>query len=156
MCLVGAAIFQLQSSVLPMVFLVTVVSNVFRSLTRSSHVALGWFSTFVIIILTRQDLALSLRVTDGHFIVFHFQIIASAVVTFSPSFLLMVLWPTVALAQVYSLLTDFLWQLFVVAHGSGKVGMEETDFVDTRALYTSNIHNKLRSGISKKWLTDWL
>lgn len=39
------------------------------------------------------------------------------------------------LVQVYTLVSDILWELFGLARGSGKVSMELTDGLDRVALY---------------------
>ncbi len=82
-------------SVLSIVFLVTMVPAALRSLTRSSHVVLGWFLTVLMIIETRRDKILLEAPDRGRFTVilcfFHLRIIAPTVVTFSPSCLAMVL-----------------------------------------------------------------
>ncbi len=84
-----------RRSVLPIVFLVTMVPAALRSLTRSSRVVLGWFLTVLTIIETPRGEILHGAPVRGRLIVilcfFYLQIIATAVVTFSPSCLLMVL-----------------------------------------------------------------
>ncbi len=79
-------------SVLSIVFLVTMVPAVVRSLTRSSR---SWFLTVLMIIETRRDKILLEAPDRGRFTVilcfFHLRIIAPTVVTFSPSCLAMVL-----------------------------------------------------------------
>ncbi len=47
-----------------------------------------------------------------------------------------------------NLVPDVLWQLFGLAHGSGEVGMEDTDSMDRRLLYTQRA--EIRS-IFLKW-----
>ncbi len=82
-------------SVLPVVFLVTMVSAALRSLRRSSRVVLGWFLTVLMIIETPRGEILHGSSVRGRLIVilyfFHLWIIAPTVVPFSPSCLAMVL-----------------------------------------------------------------
>ncbi len=84
-----------RRSVLPIVFLVTMVPAALRSLTRSSRVVLGWFLTVLMIIETPRDEILHGAPDRGRLTVilcfFHLRIIAPTVVTFSPSCLAMVL-----------------------------------------------------------------
>ncbi len=85
----------LHGVVLPIVFLVTMVSAALRSLTRSSHVVLGWFVTVLMIIETPRGEILHGAPDRGRSTVilcfFHLRIITPTVVTFSPSCLAMVL-----------------------------------------------------------------
>src|SRR4029434_976281 len=93
----------LRRSVLPMVFLVTVVPAALRSFTSSPCVVVGLFCTFRMITNTAQgdilhgapDLE---RLTVG-WCCFHLRIIAPIVVCFSPSCLSMVLYPIPALCR---------------------------------------------------------
>lgn len=62
--------------------------------------------------------------------------IAPMVVTFSPSFLVMVLFLIPALCRSTNNVPDVLSQLFGLAHGDGDVGVEETDSVNRCALHT--------------------
>ncbi len=82
-------------SVLPIVFLVTMVPAALRSLTRSSLVVLGWFLPVLMIIETLRGEILHGAPVWGWLTVilcfFHLRIIAPTVVTFSPSCLAMVL-----------------------------------------------------------------
>ncbi len=84
-----------RRSVLPIVFLVTMVPAALRSLTRSSRVVLGWFLTVLMIIKTPRGEILHGAPVRGRLTVilcfFYLRIITTAVVTFSPSCLLMVL-----------------------------------------------------------------
>ncbi len=84
-----------RRSVLPIVFLVTMVPDALRSLTRSSCVVLGWFLTVLMIIETPRGEILHGAPVRGRLTVilcfFHLRIIAPTVVTFSPSCLSMVL-----------------------------------------------------------------
>ncbi len=84
-----------RRSVLPIVFLVTMVPAALRSLTRSSRVVLGWFLTVLMIIETPRGEILHGAPVRGRLTVilcfFHLRIIAPTVVTFSPSCLTMVL-----------------------------------------------------------------
>ncbi len=82
-------------SMLPIVFLVSMVPAALRSLTRSSRVVLGWFLTIFMIIETPRGEILHGAPNWGRLTVilcfFHLQIIAPTFVTFSPSCLAMVL-----------------------------------------------------------------
>ncbi len=82
-------------SVLPIVFLVTLVPAALRSLTRSSRVVLGWFLTVLMIIETPRGEILHGAPVRGRLTVilcfFYLRIITPTVVTFSPSCLVMVL-----------------------------------------------------------------
>ncbi len=84
-----------RRSVLPIVFLVTMVPAAFRSLTRSSRVVLGWFLTVLMIIETPRGEILHGAPVRGRLTVilcfFHLRIIAPTVVTFSPSCMAMFL-----------------------------------------------------------------
>ncbi len=84
-----------RRSVLPIVFLVTMVPAALRSLTRSSRVVLGWFLTVLVIIETPRGEILHGAPDRGRLTVilcfFHLWIITPTVVTFSPSCLAMVL-----------------------------------------------------------------
>ncbi len=77
------------SSVLPIVFLVTMVPAALRSLTKSSREILGWFLTVLMIIETPRGEILHGAPDRGRLTVilccFHLWIIAPTVVTFSPS-----------------------------------------------------------------------
>ncbi len=89
--LAGAAGYQsTRRSVLPIVFLVTVVPTALRSLTRSSHAVLGWFLSILMIIQTPRGEILHGAPDRGRltviFCFFHLRIIAPTVVTFSPRF----------------------------------------------------------------------
>ncbi len=92
-----------RHSVLPIVFLVTMVPAALRSLTRSSCVVLDWFLTVLMIIETPQGEILHGAPDRGRLTVilcfFHLRIIAPPVVTFSPSCLAMVLQPIPALCR---------------------------------------------------------
>ncbi len=72
-----------QRSVLPIVFLVTMVPAALRSLTRSSRVALGWFLTVLMIIETPRGEILHGAPDRGRLRVilcfFHLRIIAPTV-----------------------------------------------------------------------------
>ncbi len=128
----------LWRSVLPMFCLVTVIPNALRSLTSYSHVVRGWFLTFLMIILTMQDLARSSRSRpiDGCFLFLPFlnnrnnscllltKLLADGLVAHS------------SLVQVSNLAPDVLWQLFGLGHGIGEVGMEDTDSMDRSLLFT--------------------
>ncbi len=78
-----------RRSVLPIVFLVTMVPAALRSLTRSSRAVLGWFLTVLMIIETPRGKILHGAPDRGRLTVilcfFHLRIIAPTVVTFSPS-----------------------------------------------------------------------
>ncbi len=82
-----------RCSVLPIVFLVTVVPAAWRSLTRSSRVVLDWFLTVLMITETPRDEILhGAPVRWGLTVIvcfFHLWIIAPTVVTFSPRCLAM-------------------------------------------------------------------
>ncbi len=83
----------LRRGVLPIVFLVTMVPAALRSLTRSSHVVLGWFLTVLMNSVTPRGEILHgapvrVRLTDI-LCFFHLRIITLTVVTFSPSCLVM-------------------------------------------------------------------
>ncbi len=84
-----------RHSVLPIVFLVNIVSAALRSLTRSSRAVLGWFLIVLMIIETPQGEILHGAPVRGRLTIilcfFHLGIIAPTVVTFSPSCLAMVL-----------------------------------------------------------------
>ncbi len=84
-----------RCSVLLMVTIETVVPALFRSLTRSSRVVLGWSLTFLRIIDTPRGEILHGAPVRGRLTVilnfFHFLIIAPTVVAFSPSCLPIVL-----------------------------------------------------------------
>ncbi len=84
-----------RRSVLPIVFLVTMVPAALRSLTRSSRVVLGWFLTVLMITETPRGEILHGAPDRGRLTVilcfFHLRIIAPTVVTFSPSCLGMAL-----------------------------------------------------------------
>ncbi len=84
-----------RSSVLQIVFLVTMVPAALRSLTGSSHVVLDWFLTVLMIIETPRGEILHGAPVRGRLTVilcfFHLRIITPTVVTFSPSCLAMVL-----------------------------------------------------------------
>ncbi len=84
-----------RCSVLLMVTVETVVPALFRSLTRSSRVVLGWSLTFLRIIDTPRGEILHGAPVRGRLTVilnfFHFLIIAPTVVAFSPSCLPIVL-----------------------------------------------------------------
>ncbi len=75
-----------QSSVLPFVFLVTMVPAALSSLTRSSRVVLGWFLTVLMIIETPRGEILHRALVRGRLTVILcfllLRIIAPAVVTF--------------------------------------------------------------------------
>ena len=113
-----------RCSVLLMVLFVTVVPIAFRSLTSSSCVVLGWSLTFLIIIDIPRGEILCGAPVRGRLAVtlcfFHFLTIAPTVVNFSPSCLLIFLYPS--LVQVYNFVPDVLRQLPCLAHG-GNVGM---------------------------------
>ncbi len=103
-----------RRSMLPIVFLVTIVPAALRSLTRSSRVVLGWFLTVLMIIETPRGEILHGVPDRGRLTVilcfFHLRIIAPTVVTFSPSCLAMVLKPIPALCRSTILsLTSSLW-----------------------------------------------
>src|SRR4029434_9457591 len=91
----------LRRSVLPMVFLVTVVPAALRSFTRSPCIVLGLFCTFRMITDTARGNILRGAPDQGRLTVvwccFHLRIIAPTVVCFSPSCLSMVLRPIPAL-----------------------------------------------------------
>ncbi len=84
-----------QCSVLLMVTVETVVPALFRSLTRSSRVVLGWSLTFLRIVDTPRGEILHGAPVRGRLTVilnfFNFLIIVPTVVAFSPSCLLIVL-----------------------------------------------------------------
>ncbi len=84
-----------RRSVLPIVFLVTMVPAALRSLTRSSRVVLGWFVTVLMISETPRGEILRGAPVRGRLTVilcfFHLRIITQTVVAFSPSCLAMVL-----------------------------------------------------------------
>ncbi len=84
-----------RCSVLLMVIVETVVPALFRSLTRSSHVVLGWSLAFLRIIDTPRGEILHGAPVRGRLTVilnfYHFLIIAPTVVAFSPSCLPIVL-----------------------------------------------------------------
>ncbi len=83
-----------RCSVLLMVTVETVVPALFRSLTRSSRVVLGWYLTFLRIIDAPRGEILHGAPVRGRLTVilnFHFLIIAPTVVAFSPSCLPIVL-----------------------------------------------------------------
>ncbi len=84
-----------RCSVLLMVTIETVVPALFRSLTRSSHVVLGWSLIFLRIIETPRGEILHETPVRGRLTVFlnffHFLIIVPTVVAFSPSCLPIVL-----------------------------------------------------------------
>ncbi len=84
-----------RRSVLPIVFLVTMVPAALKSLTRSSRVVLGWFLTVLMIIENPRGEILHGAPDRGRLIVilclFQLRIVAPTVVTFSPSCLAMVL-----------------------------------------------------------------
>ncbi len=84
-----------RRSVLPIVFLVTMIPDALRSLTSSSRVVLGWFLTVLMITETPRGEILHGAPDRGRLTVilcfFHLWIIAPTVVTFSPSCLAMVL-----------------------------------------------------------------
>ncbi len=105
-----------RRSVLPIVFLETMVSAALRSLTRSSHAVLGWFLTVLMIIETPRGEILHGAPVRGRLTVilcfFHLRIIAPTVVTFSPS----------CFTMVYNQVPDILGQLFGLGHG-GKFGI---------------------------------
>ncbi len=88
------SVISLRRSVLPMDCMVTLAPTALRSLTSSSRVVLGWSLTFLMIILTPWGEILHGAPDRGWLMVilyfFHFRIIASTVVSFSSSFLLMV------------------------------------------------------------------
>ncbi len=100
-----------RCSVLPIIFLVTMVPAALRSLTRSSGVVLGWFLTVLMIIETPRGKILHGAPDRGRLTVilcfFHLRIIAPTVVTFSPSSLAMVLQPIPALCKAGHTLCDF-------------------------------------------------
>lgn len=73
----------LQCNVLPIVFYVTVLPDAYRLLTRSSCAILGWYTTFLMIVLA-PDRGWLMAILY----VFHFWIIAPAIFTFSPCFFL--------------------------------------------------------------------
>ncbi len=84
-----------QHCVLPNVFLVNMVPAALRSLTRSSRVVLGWILTVLMITETPRGEIFHGAPVRGRLTVilclFHLQLIAPTVVTFSPSCLAMVL-----------------------------------------------------------------
>ncbi len=84
-----------RCSVLPIVFLVTMVPAALRSLTTSSRVVLGWFLTVLMIIETPRGEILHGAPVRARLTVIlcvlHLWIIAPTVVTFSPRCLAMVL-----------------------------------------------------------------
>ncbi len=84
-----------RCNVLLMVTVETVVPSLFRSLTRSSRVVLGWYLTFPRIIDTPRGEILHGAPVRGRLTVilnfFHFFIIVPTVVAFSPSYLPIVL-----------------------------------------------------------------
>src|SRR4029434_9040037 len=87
----------LRRSVLPMVFLVTVVPAALRSFTSPPCVVLGLFCTFRMITDTARDAILcgapDIERCRVVWCCFHLRIIAPTVVCFSPSCLPMVLYP---------------------------------------------------------------
>jgi len=92
-----------RCSVLLMVTFETVVPALFRSLTRSSRVVLGWSLTFLKIIDTPRGKILHWAPVRGKLTVilnfFHFLNIAPKVVAFSPSCMPIVLKPILALCR---------------------------------------------------------
>ncbi len=90
-----------RRSVLPIVFLVTMVPAALRSLTRSYRVVLGWFLT-VLMIIEIFEILHGAPVRGRLTVIlcfYHLRIIAPTVVTFSPGCLAMVLLPIPALCR---------------------------------------------------------
>src|SRR4029434_8755963 len=154
----------LRRSVLPMVFLVTVVLAALRSFTSSPCVVLG-----VILHLsddhryrTRGYLAWSPRprAIDSCLVLLPFannhtnscllltKLLAYGFVTHS------------SLAQVYNLISDVLGQLFGLAHG-GEVEGVKYDSLDRFLLYTSPVEIRctllglMRTNLCAAWAHNW-
>ncbi len=132
---------QWRCSVLLMVTVETVVPALFRSLTRSSRVVLGWSLTFLRIIDTPRGEILQGAPVRGRLTVilnfFHFLIIAPTVVAFSA--LLFAYCPVAhpSLVQVYNFVPSVLRQLFSLAH-RGEVGVWLIECVNRGLLYRCN------------------
>ncbi len=141
-----------RRSVLPIVFLVTMVPTALRSLTSSFRVVLVWFLPFLMTIITPWGEIMHGASDWGRLMVivyfFNFQIIALTVVSFSPSFLRMVLKLIPALCRSTILSLMSFDSSFGLGHGSGEVGMEDTYFLWTGVLYTQRA--EIRS-IFLKW-----
>jgi len=131
--LAGAAGFDpLWCSVLPIVFLVTVVPAALRSLISSSCVVLGWSLTFLMIINTPQGEILCgarPRGTDAHFVLHPFQNDRTNSCLLLTKLLSDGLVTNPSLVQVYNLTPEVFRQLFSLAHG-GEVGIWLIDSVD--------------------------
>ncbi len=126
-----------RCSVLLMVTVETVVLALFRSLTRSSHVVLGWSLTFLRIIDTPRGENLHGAPVRGRLTVilnfFHFLIIAPTLRLLTKLFAYCpVAHPS--LVQVYNFVPSVLRQLFGLAH-SGEVGVWLIECVNRWLLY---------------------
>ncbi len=112
-----------RRSVLPIVFLVTMVPAALRSLTRSSRVVLGWFLTILMISET-PDLACSTRPKeiDSYFVFLSFANNSTNCCPLLPKLLGDGLVAHSSLVYVYNLVPDILGQLFGLGHG-GEFGI---------------------------------
>ncbi len=104
------------------------------SLTSSFCVVMGWSLTFLMIILTPWGEILHGAPDRGRLMVilyfFHFRINRTNSCLLLIKLLADGLVAHSSLVQIYNLVPDVLWQLFGLAHGSGEVGMEDTDYMD--------------------------
>src|SRR4029434_8329408 len=154
----------LRRSVLPMVFLVTVVPAALRSFTSSPCVVLGYFCSFRMITDTAQGNILhgapDLERLTVVWCCLHLRIIAPIVVRFSPSCLPMFFLTHSSLVQVYNLISDVLGQLCGLAHG-GEVEGVKYDSLDRFLLYTSPVEIRctflglMRTNLCASWAHNW-